>query len=114
MLPQGSQISIQVARGNAGLLWSHGRGMRSQFAWKGESQGVSQGAAGSLGSLKLPWGPEGASNLVSGKSGLLWSCEGPLGIPFETLLWKRASSRLRGESCGIFQVAAGSLGFLSS
>ena len=88
VLPQGSQVSIPVSRGSAGLLWSHGRGMRSQFTWKGESQGVSRGAAGSLGSLKLPWGPEGASNLGSGKSGLLWSCEGPLGIPFETLLWK--------------------------
>ena len=88
VLPQGSQVSIPVSRGSAGLLWSHGRGMRSQFAWKGKSQGVSQGAAGSLGSLKLPWGPEEASNLGSGKSGLLWSCEGPLGIPFETLLWK--------------------------
>ena len=50
MLPQGSQVSIRVARGSVGLLWSHDRGMRSQFAWKGESQGVSRGAAGSLGS----------------------------------------------------------------
>ena len=83
VLPQGSQVSIQVARASTGVLWSHGRGIRPQFAWKGESQGVSRVAAGSVGSLKLPQGPEGASHVVSGKSGILSSCEGPLGIPLE-------------------------------
>ena len=36
-----SQVSIQVARASAGVLWIHSRGIRPQFAWKGESQGVS-------------------------------------------------------------------------
>ena len=81
VLPQGSQVSIRVARASTGVLWSHGRGIRPQFTWKGESQGVSQVAAGSVGSLELPRGPEGASHVVSGKSGILLSCEGPLGIP---------------------------------
>ena len=86
------------------MLWSHGRGIRPQLAWKGESQGVSQVAAGSVGSLELPQGPEGASHVVSGKSGILVSYEGCLGILLESVEATRASSR--GE--------AGNSGFLSS
>ena len=104
VLPQGSQVSIQVARASAGVLWSHGRGIRPQFAWKGESQGVSLVAAGSVGSLELPRGPEGASHVVSGKSGILLSYEGCLGIPLESVEATRASSR----------VEVGNSGFLSS
>ena len=37
MFPQGSPVSIQVARGSTGLLSSHGRGIGPQFALKGES-----------------------------------------------------------------------------
>ena len=44
-----------------------------------------RGVAGSLGSFELPQGPEGASHLVSEKSGLFWSCEGPLRIPLELM-----------------------------
>ena len=103
-MPQGSQVSIRVVRGSAGLLWCHGRGIRLQFAWKGESKGVSRGSAGSLHSLELPREPEGASHLVSGKSGILWSCEVPLGIPLELVQGTTASS----------QVEAKNTGFLSS
>ena len=91
MLPQGSQVSIQVVRASAGVLWSHGWGIRPQFALKRESQGVSRVAAGSVGSLELPRGPEGASHVVSGKSGILSSFEGPLGIPLELVQATRAS-----------------------
>ena len=42
VLPQGSQVSFQVARVSTGVLWSHGRGIRPQFAWKWESKGVSE------------------------------------------------------------------------
>ena len=91
LLPQSSQVSIPVVRGSAGLLWCHGRGIRLQFAWKGESKGVSRGSAGSLHSLELPREPEGASHLVSGKSGILWSCEVPLGIPLELVQGTSAS-----------------------
>ena len=104
VLPQGSQVSIHLLKVNARVFWSHGRGIRPQFAWKGESQGVSRVAAGSVGSLKLPQGPEGASHVVSGKSGILSSCEGPLGIPLKLVRVTRASSR----------VEAGNSGFLSS
>ena len=65
---------------------------------------VSRVSAGSVGSLNLPWGPEGASHVVSGKSEILSSGEGPLGIPLELVQVTRASSR----------VEAGNSGFLSS
>ena len=37
---------------------------------EGGISSVSRVAAGSVGSLELPWGPEGASHVVSGKSGV--------------------------------------------
>ena len=37
VLPQGSQVSIGVARASPGVLWSHGREIRPEFAWKWES-----------------------------------------------------------------------------
>ena len=104
VLPQGSQVSIQVARASSGVIWSHSREIRPQFAWKGESQGVSRIVSGSVGFLKLPWGPEGASHVVSGKSGILSSCDWPLEIPLTLVQATRASSR----------VEAGNSGFLSS
>ena len=112
MLPQGSQVSIRVLRWSAGLLWSHDRGMRSQFAWKSESQGVSRGAAGSLGSLELPRGPEGASHLVSEKLELFWSCEGPLGIPLELVQGLGPHVVVRRETQGSSPVLTSMLGFL--
>ena len=54
--------------------------------------------------LQLPQGPERASHVVSGKSGILSSCEGPLGIPLELVRATRASS----------PVEAGNSAFLSS
>ena len=110
LLPQGSQVSIQVARGSAGLHWSHGREIRPQFTWKGESQGVSRCAAGSLGSIKLPPGHEGASHLVSWKSGILWSCEGPLGIPLELVQGTRASCRVEARNSGFLSSSDMDLG----
>ena len=104
VLTQGSQVSIQVARASSGVIWSHSREIRPQFAWKGESQGVSRIVSGSVGFLKLPWGPEGASHVVSGKSGILSSCDWPLEIPLTLVQATRASSR----------VEAGNSGFLSS
>ena len=82
------------------MLWSHSRGIRPQFALKGASQGVSRVAAGSVGSLELPWGPEGASHVVSGKSRILSSCGGPLGIPLELVQATRASSWLEAGNSG--------------
>ena len=85
------------------MLWSHGRGIKTHFSWKGESPCVSQVAAESVCSLELPRVPEGASH-VSGKSGTRSRFEGPLGIPFEFVQGTMGSS----------QVEAGNSGFLSS
>ena len=49
LLPQGSPVSIRVGRGNVGLLLSHGRGIRPQFALKGKSRGLSRVVAGNFG-----------------------------------------------------------------
>ena len=100
---QESQVSIQVPRATTGVLWSHIRGIKPQFSWKGESQGVFRVAAGSGGSLVLPRGPQGTSHGAYWKSGILSSCEVPLGIPLGSVQWRRASS----------PVEAGTSGFLS-
>ena len=104
VLPRGSQVSIRVVRGSVRVLWIHGSGIRPQFPWKGESQGVFRVAAESVGSLQLSRRPEGASHVVSVKSGILSSCEGPLRIPLELVQATMASCR----------VDAGNSGFLSS
>ena len=49
VLPQGSQVSIRVARGSAGFLWSFDRYIRPQFTRKGQSQCVSPVVTGRLG-----------------------------------------------------------------
>ena len=41
VLPQGSPVSSGIARGSAGFLSSHGRGIGPQFALKGKSRGLS-------------------------------------------------------------------------
>ena len=92
MLPQASQVSVRVARVSPDVLWGHGRVIKPHFAWKGESPCVSRVAARSVGSPELPRGPEGASHVVSGKSGIRSSCEGSLGIPLELVQGTSASS----------------------
>ena len=92
VLPQASQVSVRVARVSPDVLWGHGRVIKPHFAWKGESPCVSRVAARSVGSPELPRGPEGASHVVSGKSGIRSSCEGSLGIPLELVQGTSASS----------------------
>ena len=86
------------------MLWSHRRGIRPHFSWKGDSPCVSRVAVRSVGSLELPQGTEGAFHIVAGKSGIRSSCEGPLGIYLKLVQGTRASSR----------VEVGNSGFLSS
>ena len=49
MWPQGSSVSIRVAKGSMALLWSRGRGIGPQDASKGEYRGLSGVAAGNPG-----------------------------------------------------------------
>ena len=83
VLPQGSQVSIPVESASMGVLWIHGRGIRPQFTWKVDSQGVSLVAAGSVGSLlchgdlrdplMLFLGSQESFRVVRGLSGFLSS-----------------------------------------
>ena len=83
VLPQGSQVSIRVESASMGVLWIHGRGIRPQFTWKVDSQGVSLVAAGSVGSLlchgdlrdplMLFLGSQESFRVVRGLSGFLSS-----------------------------------------
>ena len=75
------------------MLWSHGRGIRTQFAWKGESQGVSRVVQavwvtsrchGDLrGPLMLSLGSQESFRVVRSLSGFLSSWCGQLGPPLE-------------------------------
>jgi len=87
-----------------GLLSNHCRGIGGQFALKGESQGVSRIVAEIFGSHELQWRQQGVSHVISGKSDILSSCEGPLGSPLELMQGNSVSSR----------VEAGNSAFLSS
>ena len=63
---------------------------------------------------ELQWGSGGTPQVAKMESSLLSSCLGELGISLEVLQGNRASPPVQGVSCGIFRVAAGSFGFLSS
>ena len=77
MLPQESQVSFQVARGSAGLLSSHCRGIKPHLTLRDESCGVSRDAAGSFGSLSsCDRDLREPLIFASGKSGLLSCCDG--------------------------------------
>ena len=75
------------------MLWSHGRGIRTQFAWKGESQGVSRVVQavwvtsrchGDLREpLMLSLGSQESFRVVRSLSGFLSSWCGQLGPPLE-------------------------------
>ena len=101
--PQGSPVSIRVARGCTALLSRHGRGIGPQDAFKGESRGLSRVAARNPGFPRLVTVNSRASQGAYGKSGILWTWEEPLRAPLGLVQWKRASSR----------VEAGTSGFLS-
>ena len=66
------------------MLWIHGSGIRPQFPWKGESQGVFRVAAGSVGSLELPRGPEGEMVAYLQQRHILYA--GPLSLKIKVLL----------------------------
>ena len=56
----------------------------------------------------------GSSQVASGESSLLPSCEGELSIPLEVLQKNQAYVKLKQETRGFSQVSTGILGFLLS
>ena len=101
VLPQGSQVSFRVARVSTGVLWSHGRGIRPQFAWKWESKGVSEfrqevwvpsSFHGDLREpLMLSLGSQESFRVVRGLSGILSSWCRQLG-PHLEMRWETQGS----------------------
>ena len=61
--------------------------------------------------LTLQWGPQGPTLGASGKSSLLASFEGPLGIPLQSLPMKRSSSGFHAATSGFLFSANMDLGF---
>ena len=103
MWPQGSPVSIRVARGSAALLSSHGGGIGPQDALKGDSRGLSRVVAGN------PVFPRLVTVTSGSFSGCLWEVRNTVDLGGASRdstgleQWKRASS----------QVEAGTSGFLS-
>ena len=50
--------------------------------------------------LELRQGPQGPACVASGKSSLHASCEGPLGIPLQSLSGSKSSSGVEARTCG--------------
>ena len=96
VLPQGSQVSIRLVRVSASALESR-QGNQASIPLEGGISRCFSSCSRKFDSLELPRGPEGASHVVSGKSGILSSCEGLLGIPLELVQATRASSRVEGR-----------------
>ena len=101
-VPLGDQGACRVASGMSSLHASckaqHGSALDSRQVNQASIHmegGISRcfsSAAGSVHSLEVQRGPEGASHVVSGKSGILSSCEGPLGIPLQLVQATKPSS----------------------
>ena len=102
-LPQGCHGPFPGSRGKVGFLSSHRSGKGSHLTLRGESPGFSPVVAANLGSISSYDG--GLRDPLVGASGtscLHVRCEGPLGIPLQSLLGPRYS----------FAVEAGTSGFL--
>lgn len=114
VLPQGSEVYFQVVRGNMGLLSSHCRGIGPQLEMSWVTRDPSRVVVRNSGFL---------SNYVTylqqplelhSESRLLSSFERALVIALEAQQGKWASSSIERGISWFSQVAAGSLGFLSS
>ena len=103
-LPKGCQVPFQGSRGKVGFLSRRCSGKGPHLTLRGEFPVVSRVTAGNLGILSSCDGDLKTSHVASGKSCLHSICEGPLGIPLQSVQRHMASSR----------VDTRTLGFLSS
>ena len=88
--------------------WASSR-LEGEISWFFSSCGKKLGDP-----IELLQGPQGTSFVISGKTGLLSSCEGQLGIPLKSWHGNRASPRVERETWGSCLVLTGILEFLSS
>ena len=103
-VPPGAQGACRVASGKSSLHSSCEAQRRSALDSRQGNQasirmerGISRGFLSycrKCGFPRVATAPEGASHVVSGKSGILSSCEGPLRIPLELVQVTKASSRV--------------------
>ena len=97
-LPQGCQGPFGGSRGKVGFLSRCCSRKGPHLALRGESPGFSRVVAGNFGvPLELRRGPQGPAHVASEKSSLHASCEGPLGIPLQSVL---GSMSLSGVEAG--------------
>ena len=114
MLSLGSQESFQVVRGFSGFLLSWCRRLGPHLVLRGESPWVSRVETGNLGFLSSCDGDLKPACVASGKSSLHSSCEGPLGIPLQSVRGIGPHLELRLEPQGASPVLTWISGFLWS
>ena len=82
---QGSQVPLRVPQWNQGLLGKRCNKKGPHLVWRAEFLGFCGDVQETLVSSRVAWGPGGHARVSSGKSDLLLSCEGHLGIPLASL-----------------------------
>ena len=105
-LPQRCQRRFLGSRKKVGFLSRRHSGKGPHLALRGESPGFSRVAAANLGFL-LSYNRDLSDPLMvaSGKSSLHVNCEGPLGIPLQSLLRPRSSSGVETRTSGFLSSA---------
>ena len=92
MLPQESQVSMQVARGLSGFLLSWFRGLGPHLTLRGETPGFPQVAAGNLGFFSSYDGDLRDPLVLPQESQVYIPVKGPLRIPLHSVRGLRSSS----------------------
>ena len=99
-LHQECQEPFQGSRGKVGFLSRCCSGKGPYLALRGESPGFFRVAAGNLGFLSS-YNEDLRDPLIASRtSSLHASCEGPLGIPLQSVQGPRSSSRFKAGSSG--------------
>ena len=83
--PKTCQVHFRVPRGKGGFLWKRYSLIGPPQAGRGEFRSLRGVVVGSLGFVLSCVSTRGTASVSSGKSDLLWHCEGLLGIPCTSL-----------------------------
>ena len=110
-LHQGCQGPCRGSRGKVGFLSRRRSGKGPHLMLRGESPGFSRVEAGSS---QVTAGLQRPSHVATGKASLHASCEGPLGIPLQSLPGPMSSLEMSLEHQGPSQRLARILRFLWS
>ena len=99
-LPKGCPVPFRGSSQKVGFLSSHCSGEGPHLTLRGESPGVSRVTAGNLGFLSNCDRDLKTTHVASGKSSLHSSCEGPPGIPLQSMQEHMASSLVEARTSG--------------